>query len=44
MVARLSSESGVGEGREAELWVDPSQMHLFDPKTGNSLAGKGSSR
>jgi multiple sugar transport system ATP-binding protein len=44
MVARLSSESKIGKGRQAQLWVDPSQMHLFDPKSGNSLAGKGRGR
>ncbi len=44
MVARLSSESKIGKGRQAQLWVDPSDMHLFDPKSGNSLAGKGRGR
>jgi multiple sugar transport system ATP-binding protein len=44
LVARLAAESKIGRGKEAELWLDPSQMHLFDPKNGNSLAGKAGGR
>ena len=38
LVARLSSESNVERGGEAELYVEPARMHLFDPKTGDTLA------
>jgi len=37
IVARLAAGSGVRQGQEAELWVDTSQLHLFDPDTGLSL-------
>jgi multiple sugar transport system ATP-binding protein len=37
VVARLDAASSVKEGEEAELWVDASKLHLFDPETGNSL-------
>jgi len=37
IVARLGAGSGVRQGQEAELWVDTSQLHLFDPDTGLSL-------
>ncbi|MGH2985636.1 MAG: ABC transporter ATP-binding protein [Solirubrobacterales bacterium] len=37
MVARLDAASRVREGEEAELWVDASKLHLFDPQTGDSL-------
>jgi multiple sugar transport system ATP-binding protein len=37
VVARLAAASGVRQGQEAKLWVDPSQFHLFDPETGRSL-------
>ncbi|MDP2772120.1 MAG: hypothetical protein Q8O61_01085, partial [Nocardioides sp.] len=29
--------SKVAEGDDAEIWVDTSQMHLFDPATGENL-------
>jgi multiple sugar transport system ATP-binding protein len=37
VVARLAAASGVRQGQEAKLWVDTSQLHLFDPETGHSL-------
>jgi multiple sugar transport system ATP-binding protein len=37
VVARLDPASGVKEGEEAELWVDASKIHLFDPQTGETL-------
>jgi multiple sugar transport system ATP-binding protein len=37
VVARLDAASRVREGEEAELWVDASKLHLFDPQTGDSL-------
>jgi multiple sugar transport system ATP-binding protein len=37
IVARLDSASAVRQGQEAELWVDTSQLYLFDPESGRSL-------
>ncbi|HEX5945057.1 MAG TPA: sn-glycerol-3-phosphate ABC transporter ATP-binding protein UgpC [Acidimicrobiales bacterium] len=37
LVVTLDAESRVVEGEEAELWLDPSRMHLFDPETGENL-------
>jgi multiple sugar transport system ATP-binding protein len=37
VIARLDPASRVKEGEEAELWVDASTVHLFDPSTGESL-------
>jgi multiple sugar transport system ATP-binding protein len=37
VVARLDAASGVRRGEEAELWVDSSKLHLFDPASGRSL-------
>jgi multiple sugar transport system ATP-binding protein len=37
LVVSLDSASGVREGDEAEIWVDTSKMHLFDPETGENL-------
>jgi multiple sugar transport system ATP-binding protein len=37
VVARLSAESRVGKGDEAELFVDASHIQLFDPSDGSSL-------
>jgi multiple sugar transport system ATP-binding protein len=44
VVARLSAASGIKQGREAQLWIDASQLHLFDHETGRSLLTSGSSR
>jgi multiple sugar transport system ATP-binding protein len=44
VVARLAAASAVREGQEAELWVDTSQLQLFDHETGRSLLADGSSR
>jgi multiple sugar transport system ATP-binding protein len=41
MVARLGRASRVRPGQQAELWVDTSQVHLFDDKTGRNLLTKG---
>jgi multiple sugar transport system ATP-binding protein len=38
VVARLDAASGVSRGDEAELWVDGSKLHLFDPDSGANLA------
>jgi multiple sugar transport system ATP-binding protein len=37
IVARLDPQSQVRVGEEAELWVDASAIHLFDPGDGRSL-------
>jgi multiple sugar transport system ATP-binding protein len=37
VVARLDAASQVRRGEEAELWVDATKLHLFDPETGQSL-------
>ena len=37
VVARLAPASGIKQGQEAQLWVDTSQLHLFDQETGRSL-------
>jgi multiple sugar transport system ATP-binding protein len=37
LVVTLAAESRVGEGEDAELWLDTSRMHLFDPATGDNL-------
>ena len=37
VLARLAAASGIKQGQEARLWVDTSQLQLFDPETGRSL-------
>ncbi len=37
LVISLDSASAVREGDEAEIWVDTTKMHLFDPSTGENL-------
>jgi multiple sugar transport system ATP-binding protein len=37
VVARLDAASGITRGTEAELWVDATKLHMFDPETGKSL-------
>jgi multiple sugar transport system ATP-binding protein len=37
LVVSLDGASMVKEGDEAEIWVDTSKMHLFDPETGENL-------
>jgi multiple sugar transport system ATP-binding protein len=44
VVARLSAASAIKQGREAQLWVDTSQLHLFDHETGRSLLTRESSK
>jgi multiple sugar transport system ATP-binding protein len=42
LVVTLDAESRVSEGEEANLWLDPSRMHLFDPESGDNLThGRG---
>jgi multiple sugar transport system ATP-binding protein len=44
VVARLSAASPIKQGQEAQLWVDTSQLHLFDHDTGRSLLTRERSR
>jgi multiple sugar transport system ATP-binding protein len=37
LVAALSGSSRIREGEEAEIWVDASRIHLFDPESGRNL-------
>jgi multiple sugar transport system ATP-binding protein len=37
IVARLDAASEIKQGEEAELWVDLTKLHLFDPEDGRSL-------
>ncbi|MDQ2895582.1 MAG: sn-glycerol-3-phosphate ABC transporter ATP-binding protein UgpC [Actinomycetota bacterium] len=37
VIARLDASSGLGEGKEGELWLDTSKLHLFDPGSGERL-------
>ena len=37
IVARLDPASEVKVGQEAELWVDATRVHLFDPQDGRNL-------
>ncbi|HEX8855334.1 MAG TPA: sn-glycerol-3-phosphate ABC transporter ATP-binding protein UgpC [Thermoleophilaceae bacterium] len=36
-VARLDASANVPVGREAELWLDTTKLHFFDPESGRSL-------
>jgi multiple sugar transport system ATP-binding protein len=38
VVARLEAASQIERGAEAELWIDSSKLHFFDPESGRSLA------
>jgi multiple sugar transport system ATP-binding protein len=37
LVVSLDANSRIAKGQEAEIWMDPSHMHLFDPGTGENL-------
>jgi len=37
LVVSLDGASRIREGSEAEIWVDASKIHLFDPATGENL-------
>jgi multiple sugar transport system ATP-binding protein len=42
LVVTLDADSRVVEGQEADLWLDTSHMHLFDPESGENLThGRG---
>ena len=38
IVARLDAATRIGEGQNAELWVDTRAVHIFDPATGRNLS------
>jgi len=40
IVVSLDPASRVHDGETAELWLDPSRMHLFDPRSGENLTLK----
>jgi multiple sugar transport system ATP-binding protein len=40
IVARLDPQSRVRPGEEAELWVDATRLHLFDPEEGRNLTAE----
>ncbi|MGH3500023.1 MAG: ABC transporter ATP-binding protein [Nocardioidaceae bacterium] len=45
LVVSLDSASRIGEGEEAEIFIDASKMHLFDPSSGENLTvGTGTAR
>ena len=37
LVVNLDPISTVREGESAEMWIDTSRMHLFDPESGANL-------
>ena len=37
VVARLDPATRIGEGQEAQLWVDVRLLHVFDPASGRNL-------
>jgi multiple sugar transport system ATP-binding protein len=42
LVVSLDADSRIAEGEDADLWLDPSRMHLFDPESGENLThGRG---
>jgi multiple sugar transport system ATP-binding protein len=43
VVARLESASQIRKGQDAELWLDTTKMHFFDPSSGQNLAASSSS-
>jgi multiple sugar transport system ATP-binding protein len=40
VVARVSAESQIKRGQEADLWLDTTKLHFFDPSSGHSLASQ----
>ena len=40
MTARLDTSSKVREGQEAELSLDVSKLHFFDPDSGRSVTSR----
>jgi multiple sugar transport system ATP-binding protein len=40
VVARLESASEISRGADAELWLDLTKLHFFDPSSGRNLAAE----
>jgi multiple sugar transport system ATP-binding protein len=40
VVARLDQASRIREHEEAEIWIDTSKIHLFDPESGRNLTAR----
>ena len=40
VVARVAAESQIKRGQEADLWLDTTKLHFFDPSGGRSLAAQ----
>jgi multiple sugar transport system ATP-binding protein len=41
LIARLDATSRLPEGQAGELWLDTTQIHLFDPESGERIARDG---
>jgi len=42
LVITLDADTRISEGSDAELWLDPTRMHIFDPESGENLThGRG---
>jgi multiple sugar transport system ATP-binding protein len=42
LVVNLDTDSRIAEGQDANLWLEPSRIHLFDPESGDNLThGRG---
>jgi multiple sugar transport system ATP-binding protein len=37
VIARVDASSRLDEGKQGELWLDTTKLHLFDPGTGERL-------
>ena len=37
VVARLSAESHIKQGEEAEIWLNATKLHFFEPDSGKAL-------
>jgi multiple sugar transport system ATP-binding protein len=37
LVVSVDAETDIAEGEDADLWLDHSRMHLFEPRTGENL-------
>jgi multiple sugar transport system ATP-binding protein len=44
LVVALDAASRLEEGQEAQIWLDPSRIHLFDPQSGDNLTNAGYSQ
>jgi multiple sugar transport system ATP-binding protein len=40
LIARLDASSKLPEGKNGELWLDTSRIHLFDPESGERLSSQ----